>query len=174
MDVTAHKCADRSVSFLLTAPFLVEIGMPRKLSWRSGPVIGKSLFCACTLRLDRRGSRGLGPLGPVESQVRVARVCGKTSAAARLISRGRAPRAEPEHTSALLLVISVGLTRSAAKTVLRISTTPLPPVLTDVWQDLPLVSDQCSRCRVVLFDPCGSDTTVVEHTYADDNNNNNK
>lgn len=54
-------------------------------------------------RLDRRGSRGLGPLGPVESQVRVARVCGKTSAAARLISRGRAPRAEPEYTCALFL-----------------------------------------------------------------------
>lgn len=101
-------------SLLVDSPFLVEIGMPRKLSWRSGPVIGKTLFCACTLRLDRRGSRGLGPLGPVESQVRVARVCGKTSAAARLISRGRAPRAEPEYTSALPLVISVGLTRSAA------------------------------------------------------------
>lgn len=88
--------------------------MPRKLSWRSAPVIGKMLFCARTLRLDRRGSRGLGPLGPVESQVRVARVCGKTSAAARLISRGKAPRAGPEYTTALLLVISVGLTRSAA------------------------------------------------------------
>lgn len=114
MDFTTHEYADRSVFFLLTAPVLVGIGMPRKLSWRSGPVIGKKWFCACTLRLDRRGSRGLGPLGPVESQVRVARVCGKTSAAARLISRGRAPRAEPEYTTALLLVISVDLTRPAA------------------------------------------------------------
>lgn len=138
--------------------------MPRELSWRSGPVIGKTAFCACTLRLDRRGSRGLGPLGPVESQVRVARVCGKTSAAARLISRGRAPRAEPEYTNALLLVISVDLTRPASSTGLRIST-PLPPVLKDVWQDLPLVSDQCSRCRVISFDPCGSYTMLcTKHT----------
>ena len=90
------KCADRSVFCLLAAPHLVGVGMPRKLSWRSGPVISKRrLFCARTLRLNRRGSRGLGPLGPVESQVRV---CGKTSAAARLISRDRAPRAEPEYT----------------------------------------------------------------------------
>lgn len=95
-------------------PFLGGSRDAEKAVVEKWPSNRQELFCACTLRVDRRGSRGLGPLGPVESQVRVARVCGKTSAAARLISRGRAPRAEPEYTTALLLVISVGLTRSAS------------------------------------------------------------
>lgn len=100
---------------LVDSPGFVGISGCRESCRGEGPV-SKTLFCACMLRLDRRSTRGLGPLGPVQSQVRVARVCGKTSAAARLISRGRAPRAEPEYTSALLLlqVTAVGLTRPAA------------------------------------------------------------
>lgn len=114
--------------------------------------------------------QGFGALGPVESQVRVARVCGKTSAAARLISRGKAPGRSPniplpalnhfsrpdsirhENSCAYFETFAAHVERCLAGSAL---------------------ADQCSRCRAVSFDPCGSYTTVVEHTYTVDDDNNN-
>lgn len=114
----------RPIRFLLAdSPFLLEYRHAEEAVVEKRPSNRqRRCFVHARCGLTGGGSRGLGPLGPVESQVRVARVCGKTSAAARLISRGRAPWAEPEYATALLLVILVGLTRSAAITLQRIST----------------------------------------------------